>query len=163
MAKTKTTNGNVTRALRLTDLARIVAIDHGYTNQKRQRFFEKRLGAANADPNNFIHVGLDRGGALVAFAFARVLKGEFGREQIVAVLDIVGVAREEQERGYGHALMQGLCERMREKGVHALQSKADWTNHALLRFFNSTGFELAPRLVLQRPVGEPLTEQAYEI
>jgi preprotein translocase subunit Sec61beta len=47
---------------------------------------------------------------------------------------------------------------MREKGVQSLQSQADWTNHGLLRFFDSSGFGLAPRLVLERSVLTPLAE-----
>lgn len=163
MTKMERANGHTARPLRLNDLPRIIEIDRGYTNQRRNRFFEKRLEAANRNPDNFIQIGLDRDGTLVAFAFARVMQGEFGRQQAVAVLDIIGVAREKQERGYGHALLRDLCERMRERDVGTLQSRADWTNQGLLRFFNSNGFELASRHVLQRTTGEPLAEQNYEI
>jgi UDP-glucose 4-epimerase len=54
--------------------------------------------------------------------------------------------------------MDGLTKLMREKGVQALHSQADWTNHALLRFFDASGFRLAPRLVLERSVQTPLAE-----
>ena len=47
---------------------------------------------------------------------------------------------------------------MRQKGVQSLQSQADWTNHALLRFFDASGFGLAPRLMLERSVLTPLAE-----
>jgi hypothetical protein len=47
---------------------------------------------------------------------------------------------------------------MRTKSVHMLQSQADWTNHALLKFFDVSGFGLAPRLVLERYVLTPLAE-----
>jgi hypothetical protein len=39
-----------------------------------------------------------------------------------------------------------------------LQSQAGWTNHALLRFFEASGFGLAPRLVLERSALTPLPE-----
>ena len=51
-----------------------------------------------------------------------------------------------------------LTKVMRQKGVQSLQSQADWTNHGLLRFFDSSGFALAPRLVLERSVLTPLAE-----
>ena len=54
--------------------------------------------------------------------------------------------------------MDGLTKLMREKKVQSLQSQADWTNHGLLRFFDSSGFGLAPRLVLERSVLTPLAE-----
>ena len=106
----------------------------------------------------FVHVGVVRKGALVGFAFARILRGEFGREQATATLDAVGVEHDSREHGVGHALMDGLTKVMRQKGVQSLQSQADWTNHGLLRFFDSSGFRLAPRLVLERSVLTPLAE-----
>jgi len=46
--------------------------------------------------------------------------------------------------------------------VQSLQSQADWTNHGLLRFFDSSGFRLAPRVVLERSVLIPLAESVDE-
>ena len=46
--------------------------------------------------------------------------------------------------------MAALEEAMRKKGIKELISQADWTEHAITRFFQSAGFELAPRLVLER-------------
>ena len=105
-----------------------------------------------------MHVGVTRDGVLVGFAFARILRGEFGREQATATLDAFGVERSSQDRGVGRALMNGLTEVMRRNKVQSLQSQADWTNHVLLRFFDASGFELAPRLILERSVLTPLAE-----
>ena len=76
----------------------------------------------------------------------------------VARLDALGVMSSSRERGVGGALMGGLTESMRRKGVQSLQSQADWTNHALLRFFDASGFGLAPRLMLERSVLTPMAE-----
>ncbi|HML06928.1 MAG TPA: GNAT family N-acetyltransferase [Xanthobacteraceae bacterium] len=102
-------------------------------------------------------------GALRGFAFARVLHGEFGQRDAVGVLDAIGVEAESRERGIGHLLMHELWEIMASRGVRALQSQADWTNHDLLRFFAAVGFELAPRLALQRSVAAALDEATEEI
>jgi hypothetical protein len=51
---------------------------------------------------------------------------------------------------------------MRQRGVKLMQSQADWTAFELLKFFASTGFRLAPRLVLERSVAEPLDEPASD-
>lgn len=149
---------NSVRPLRPGDLERVIAIDSGHVGEPRRRFFEKRLAHAKQHPEDFVHVGVVCDGALVGFAFARIQRGEFGREQALATLDAVGVERNSQERGVGHALMDGLTQVMRQKGVQSLQSQADWTNHPLLRFFDASGFGLAPRLVLERSVLTPLAE-----
>jgi GNAT superfamily N-acetyltransferase len=149
---------NSVRPLRPADLERVIAIDSGHVGEPRRRFFEKRLAHAKQHPEDFVHVGVVRNGALVGFAFARIQRGEFGREQAIGTLDAVGVERDSREHGVGHALIDGVAEVMRHKGVHSLQSQADWTNHGLLRFFDASGFGLAPRLMLERSVLTPLPE-----
>ena len=158
MSNVAANTDNTVRPLRPADLERVIAIDSGHVGESRRRFFEKRLAHAQKHPEDFVHVGVVRNGTLVGFAFARILRGEFGREQAIATLDAVGVERDSRERGVGHALMDGLTAVMRQKGVHSLQSQADWTNHALLRFFDVSGFALAPRMVLERSVLTPLAE-----
>lgn len=158
MSNAAATKDNNVRPLRSTDLERVIAIDSAYVGEPRRRFFEKRLAHAEQHRKDFVHVGVARDGVLVGFAFARILRGEFGREQAMATLDAFGVERGSQDRGVGRALMDGLTEVMRRKGVQSLQSQADWTNHTLLRFFDASGFGLAPRLVLERSVLTPLAE-----
>jgi ribosomal protein S18 acetylase RimI-like enzyme len=151
------------RPLQADDLERMIAIDQAHTGRARRRFFEKRFESAKTHPQDFVHVGVSRDGTLVGFAFARILHGEFGRAEPTAALDLVGVDPTSQGHGCGHALMDGLADAMRARGVRQLHSQADWTNHGLLKFFDSTKFILAPRLVLERAVAEPLAEPAEEI
>jgi GNAT superfamily N-acetyltransferase len=149
---------NNVRPLRSNDLERVIAIDSAHVGEPRRRFFEKRLAHAEQHREDFVHVGVTRDGELVGFAFARILRGEFGREQAMATLDAFAVERGSQDRGVGRALMNGLTEVLRRKGVQSVQSQADWTNHVLLRFFEASGFGLAPRLILERSVLTPLVE-----
>lgn len=145
------------------DVERVIAIDRALSGHSRRHFFEKRFAAAETQPDDFIHVGVMLGDALCGFAIARVLRGEFGHEHTIAVLDALGVEVESRERGIGQLLMHELREVMVKRGVRELQSQADWTNHDLLRFFDSAGFKLAPRLALQRSVAAILDEAAEEI
>ena len=149
---------NNVRPLRSNDLERVIAIDSAHVGEPRRRFFEKRLAHAEQHREDFVHVGVTRDGVLVGFAFARILRGEFGREQAMATLDAFAVEPGSKDRGVGRALMNGLTEVLRRKGVQSVQSQADWTNHVLLRFFEASGFGLAPRLILERSVLTPLAE-----
>jgi GNAT superfamily N-acetyltransferase len=158
MSNAAATKDNNVRPLLSTDLERVIAIDSAHVGEPRRRFFEKRLAHAEQHREDFVHVGVARDGVLVGFAFARILRGEFGREQAMATLDAFGVERGSQDRGVGRALMNGLTEVLRRKGVQSVQSQADWTNHVLLRFFDASGFGLAPRLILERSVLTPLAE-----
>ena len=158
MSNAAATKDNNVRPLLSTDLERVIAIDSAHVGEPRRRFFEKRLAHAEQHREDFVHVGVARDGVLVGFAFARILRGEFGREQAMATLDAFAVERGSQDRGVGRALMNGLTEVLRRKGVQSVQSQADWTNHVLLRFFEASGFGLAPRLILERSVLTPLAE-----
>ena len=137
MTNAAATADNSIRPLRSADLERIIAIDSAHVGEPRRRFFEKRLAHAKQHPQDFVHVGVVRKGALVGFAFARVQSGEFGREQAVATLDAVGVEHDSREHGVGRALMDGLTKLMREKGVRvaAIAGRLDQPRPAaLLRF-----------------------------
>jgi GNAT superfamily N-acetyltransferase len=152
----------IARPLTADDSDRVVAIDREHSGHSRRSFFEKRFAAAAAQPDNFIHLGVLRGSDLCGFATVRILRGEFGGKRTVAVLDGLGVAAEHQNQGLGRVLMAELTSRLRHLGIRTLQSQAVWTNHDLLRFFASAGFELAPRLALQR-AAQPLDEQSEEV
>ena len=151
------------RPLRPDDLERVIAIDKVYTGSARRRFLERRLAAARAAPGDFVQVGVERAGTLAGFALGRVLHGEFGMVEPVAVLDAIGVYPASQEQGYGHALMAGFLHVLRSKGVQAVHSQAEWSSHGLLKFFDSTGFTLAPLLVLERATAQSMSEQGEEI
>ena len=145
------------------DLERMVEIDEAHTGRPRRGFLAKRLALALQRPQAFVHVGLEHDGVLAGFALARMLRGEFGRAQVSAALDLVGVAPDSLEHGFGRALLDGLIEAAQRQGVSHLQSETEWTSHALLRFFDAAGFRLARRVVLERRVGEPFPERSEEI
>jgi GNAT superfamily N-acetyltransferase len=151
------------RPLSENDVERVVAIDRAHSGHARRRFFEKRFAAAKAQPDDYVHVGAMWGGSLGGFAIARILRGEFGHEQAVGVLDAIGVEAQSQEHGIGEALMEALGNEMRRSGVRSLHSQAEWNKHDLLRFFEASGFQLAPRFALQRSVSEPLEEKNEEV
>ena len=151
------------RLLSENDVERVIAIDRAHSDHARRHFFEKRFAAAKAQPDDYIHVGAMWGGSLRGFAIARIHRGEFGHEHVVAVLDAIGVEAQSQEHGIGHALMEELGDVMRRRGVRSLHSQAEWTKHDLLRFFEASGFEVAPRVVLERSVSELLHETSEEV
>lgn len=157
----ETTLSRNIRALVAADLERVIAIDRIHSGRSRRHFFEKRFATAQARPDDFVHVGVVTGDGLQGFAVARILRGEFGQKDAVAVLDAVGVDPQSREHGLGQSLMDGLVDLSRQRGVRSLQSHVSWTSLELLRFFNASNFKLAPRLDLERPVAE-LREDADE-
>jgi L-amino acid N-acyltransferase YncA len=143
-----------TRALTAADLERVIAIDRIHSGRSRRHFFEKRFANAQARPDDFVQVGIATAEGLQGFAVARILRGEFGHKDAVAVLDAVGVDPQSREHGLGQSLMEGLVDLSEKRGVRTLQSQVSWTQFDLLRFFNASRFKLAPRLDLERSVAE---------
>jgi GNAT superfamily N-acetyltransferase len=163
MSTTATKSACGIRPLRADDIETIIAIDRVHSGRVRRSFFEKRFVAARLPSDEFVDIGATRDGVLLGFAMARILTGEFGRARSAAMLDGLGVAADSQGSGLGRALMLELIRRLRDIGVRSLHSQAAWTNADLLRFFAAAGFELAPRLALERAVFEPLDETPEEV
>ena len=151
--------GNL-RPLTVDDLDRVIEIDSALSGNWRQGFYNKRLAAALATPGAFIHVGIDVNGRLEGFAFAQILRGEFGGDEAAAVLDAIGVAPEHGHRGLGSELLNGILDVMRRKNIRELRSQVDWRNTTLLGFLADAGFEIAPRLILERGTDEFRTSQS---
>lgn len=149
--------GLALRPLTPDDLDAVVAIDRAHSGASRLGFYQKRLQAALREPKGFVYVGATLDDQLVGFAMARLLGGEFGHENAAAALDAIGVDPAYLGRGIGSALMAGLDEVMRSKGVRELETQSEWTDHEQLRFFAKIGFRHAPCTVLERNAA-PLNE-----
>lgn len=142
------------RPLTNADLERCIAIDRALSGRSRRGFFATRLDTALKDPDRFIHVGVTDGDKLAGFALVRLLEGEYGGPAPFGVLDAIGVDGARRGGGFGRALMHGIEDVMRGKGITELRSQLDWNNHALMQFLDHAGFQLAPRVVLSREVAE---------
>jgi GNAT superfamily N-acetyltransferase len=151
----KSKNDIVVRPLVEGDLAAVIEIDAGSAGRARHGFFERRLQAALKSPKSYIYVGAERDGDLKGFVLVRLVAGEFGADETVAVLDALGVHPQAQGRGIGQAMLAEIDAVARAKGISEMQTQTAWTDHDLLRFFEHRGFAVGGRLVLSRPVDVP--------
>lgn len=142
------------RPLTAADLDALVAIDKGVSGRARPGFYEKRLARLARDPSAFVALGAERDGKIAGFIFARLYEGEFGSKRPEAALDAIGVAVEMQRQGIGRLLLDGMMAAMRIHGIAEIATQTDWFDTDLAAFFAEAGFALAPRLVLERSVGE---------
>ncbi len=128
----------------------VVRLDNATNLSHRRDFFAKRFEAQEKHPLAFISIGASRDGELVGFVCCHMLKGEFGSDELIAVLDAMAVDPESQGHGLGHDLMAQLMSEIRTRGGMELQTQTGWDQPAMLDFFASTGFRMAPRLILER-------------
>jgi ribosomal protein S18 acetylase RimI-like enzyme len=151
------------RSLRRTDLDAVIAIDQALSGRSRRGFFTRRLDHATRHPAAFAGFAAERDAGLVGFVLARIEEGAFGSTAPEASLDGIGVDPAFGTRhGVGRMLLAHLATRLRTRGIGALETQVDWTNHRLVGFFSRTGFVPAPRIVLERDTGAAVTTGADE-
>ena len=131
-------------------LDEVVELDRLTNGRRRRDFFAKRFETQEKHPKAFISVGAIEAGKIMGFACCHMLKGEFGSDELIAVLDAMAVDPGSQGHGLGHDLMAELMTAIRGHGGRELQTQAGWDQPAMLDFFASTSFTLAPRLILER-------------
>ena len=146
-----------TRALRPADLPAVVAIDAALSGRPRRAYFERRLAAAQRDPERHLQLGVDDGNVLAGFMLGRTLEGEFGRSEPEARLEAFGVRPQSQGRGLGRALEAAFEREAARRGVAELHTVARWREHQLLAYLDGCGFRLAPAQVLERATGDDLS------
>lgn len=150
------------RSLSPEDRKHVSAIDSRIVGRPRRGFFEKRLAVATAAPEGFITSAACDGESLVGYAFARVQDGDFGSDQRLAVLDVIGVDPAAQGQGVGRQLLAGIEQRMAKKNIATLRTEIDWSDHAMTRFFSGAEFKLAPIQVVARDTSA-LPERVEEL
>ncbi len=127
-----------------------VELDTTTNGSQRRDFFAKRFEAQEKHPLAFISMGATEAGEMVGFVSCHMLKGEFGSDELIAVLDAMAVKPESQGQGVGHELMAQLMTEIRARGGKGLQTQAGWDQPGVLDFFSATGFKMAPGLILER-------------
>lgn len=140
------------RRLASHDLDPVVELDAANAGRRRGFYFERRVGAALAQPALHLQFGAERGGKLVGFMMARQLLGQFGRAEPALRLEGMGVAPGEQGHGIGKALLARMENEARRLNVPAIRTIASWHHHAIMRFLNRAGFELGHNMIIDCPV-----------
>lgn len=154
------------RPLTERDLDAVVAIDASLAGRTRRLYFERRLAAAQREPERHLQLGVEARGALAGFMLGRALEGEFGRSEPAVRLEAFGVARAAQGGGLGGALLDAFEAEAGKRGLSELRTTALWREHALLAFFDRAGFNLAPVHVLDCALGAdfaPLARDEFEV
>ncbi len=131
-------------------LATVVDLDSATNGSHRRDFFTKRFEAQDKHPEAFISIGASEAGKTVGFVFCHMLLGEFGNNELIAVLDAMAVEPESQGQGVGHELMQQLINEIRDRGGKGMRTQVGWDQPEVIDFFSNIGFSMAPRLILER-------------
>ncbi|MBE7521233.1 MAG: GNAT family N-acetyltransferase [Burkholderiales bacterium] len=137
-------------AMQPTDLAEIVRIDRGLTGRDRAGYIGRKLAEAMDESGVRVSLAARLDGAIVGFAMARADLGDFGRTDPTAVLDTIGVDREYEHRGVGHALMSQLCLNLAALRIERIETVVAPRDLGLLGFLYDVGFAPSQRIPFVR-------------
>jgi GNAT superfamily N-acetyltransferase len=140
------------RVLRAEDCPRLVRLDHGISGRTRQAWYEGKVRRALDETDVNISLGADLDGQLVGALLGSVHFGEFGQPEPVAILDTLLVDRAFARRGIATALLEQLLLNLSALRIERLRTEVAWDEFELMGFFARSGFQPAPRLVLERSI-----------
>ena len=141
------------RAMSTADLAEIVRIDRGLTGHDRSAYIGRKLAEAMTESGVRVSLAARLDGAVVGFVMARADLGDFGRTDPTAVLDTIGVDREYEHQGIGHALLSQLFLNLAALRIDRVETVVAPRDLALLGFLYDVGFEPSQRIPFVRALG----------
>ena len=137
------------RAMRESDLRKLVEIDARITGRNRADYFDRKLEEALYESDVRVSLVAERDGEPVGFIMARVDFGEFGRVEPTAVLDTIGVDPDFRNQGIGRALLSQLFMNLMTLRVEGVRTEIGWADQPLVTFLERCGFRPSQRLCLE--------------
>ncbi len=140
------------RPLARGDLEAVVDIDAVSEGRRRHPYFARRLAAAIREPTRHLQMAAVEGGEVVGYILARVLEGEFGRDEPALSIEAIGARHDSMGIGIGSRLLAALGEDARRLGVAQFRTQAAWNNHPMLRWLDKNAFAVAASHIVDCPV-----------
>ncbi|HLC27471.1 MAG TPA: GNAT family N-acetyltransferase [bacterium] len=131
------------RLIQRGDMDAIVFIDAQSFGKKRPEYYEQKVDLALDDRRHLVtSLVAEVGGKVVGFIMGEIYRGEFGIPDTVATIDTIGVDSKYQRNGIGQFLMEEFVTIARKAGVEVINTRVAWNDWDLLRFFDSSSFQL---------------------
>jgi len=134
------------------DLPALIRIDSKLTDRNRTNFFQSKMQEMLNESGIRVSLVVERGGAVVGYAMARLDYGDFGRVEPAAVLDTLGVHPDYTGQGLGRTLLWQLLGNLAALQVNSVSTQLQWQNVSLLAFFDSCDFQPTQDLLLTKPL-----------
>lgn len=157
MASPTDTSAAVTvRALAVTDLAAVVAIDDRHSGSSKQPYWSEvfaQFVETPAEHNRGVALAAELGGAVVGYLLGDVRAFEFGSESCGWVFS-VGVDPRTARQGIATALLAQACSHFRTLGVTKLRTMVNLHHVDVLALFRANGFVGGPFVQLELDLEE---------
>lgn len=138
------------RLLEEKDISRAVEIESAILGSKRSATLRGSLTAylAKGDRNACLAAEMD--GTLVGFLIGEVRTWDFGEDQEVGWIKIVGIDPAHQGKGIGKALGEALLKYFQEREIRTVRTAVDWDAADMIAYFRSLGFARSGYIGLEK-------------
>ena len=138
------------RQARSEDLEQVIALDQQITGICKRDYLHdlfERYQTRRPD-QRFFYVA-EKAGRVVGFVVGEIRAWEFGSEPCGWVFAI-SVDPDVRGDSVGSALLDRICDRFKQAGIHRLRTMISRNNHLLMSFFRSRGLMAGPYLQLEK-------------
>ncbi len=140
------------RSITEVDIPDVVRIEREITGSPQVRTLEAILRhyIHHGDPD--LLLAADADGKLVGLLIGEIRPWEFGEDEEVAWVKVVGVDPKHQGQGIGKQLGEAFVEKLRAKGIERIRTLVPWDSGDLITYFKALGFDRSHFVALERSV-----------
>ena len=138
------------RPLQETDIPRAVEIEAAIMGARRSTTLRGSLTAYLARGEQGACLAAEADGKLVGFLVGDVRAWDFGEDQEVGWIKIVGIDPAYQGHGVGKALGEALMRYFGTRGVTTVRTTVEWDAGDLIADFRTLGFERSGFIGLEK-------------
>ena len=138
------------RPLEERDIARSVEIETAILGSKRSATLRGSLTAYLAKGDRNACLAAETDGTLVGFLIGEVRTWDFGEDQEVGWIKIVGIDPAHQGKGIGKALGEALLQYFQEREIRTVRTAVDWDAADMIAYFRTLGFERSGHIGLEK-------------
>ncbi len=138
------------RSVGESDVPEMVRIEREITSSAQIGPLERilREHIRHGDPD--LLLGADAEGRLVGFLVGEIRPWEFGEEEEVAWIKVVGVDPKYQGQGIGKRLGEAFLRNLRAKGIKKVRTLVAWDAGDVITYFKALGFDRSNFIALER-------------
>jgi ribosomal protein S18 acetylase RimI-like enzyme len=138
------------RSIGEADIPSMVRIEGEITSSQRLDSLERTLREhiQRGDPD--LLLGAEADGRLVGFLIGEIRSWEFGEDEEVGWIKVVGVDPKYQGRGIGKRLGEAFLRSLESRGITRVRTMVEWDAGDVITYFKSLGFDRSNFIALER-------------
>ena len=128
------------RPLQMEDLSDIIKIEKSIFKSRRKSLWEKSARYYIEHGEKQLRLGAELDGELIGFIIGDIRQSEFGLEEEIGWVKVLGVSPLHQGEGIGGELGQKLMNNFKRRGIETVKTFVEWDSGDLITYFKSLGF-----------------------